>query len=111
MHPHFDQATQELLTYTFKHSAVGPKKTHLFFYSFDQHEKFKRVDYTIEHDHTALHMFGFTEHYYIIFANSLQMGECGTCKLLCGTPILRNLNDSFCGDLKIHFVPRDKVEG
>ncbi len=51
--------------------------------------------------------------YFVVYANSLQLKartatSCsGTCSLTCGTPIMRALNPDFCGDLIIHFVPRE----
>jgi carotenoid cleavage dioxygenase-like enzyme len=78
-------------------------------------------------DRAALHMFGFTENYFVLFANSLQVmlfwffqfffflfykvKKRGICMLCCGKPILRTLNDNFCGELKIHFIPRRKAKG
>jgi carotenoid cleavage dioxygenase-like enzyme len=112
MHPLYDANTQKLLTYTFKHSTLT-RRTTLRLFEFDgdtTNVPIKRVyPIPIEHlmgDRVALHMFGFTENYFVVFANSLQLQSGGNCFLVCGKPVMRALNDDFCGDLLIHFIPR-----
>lgn len=122
MHPLFEASSGKVLTYTFLHSKIG-RTTYVRFYEFGPGPETPVVEYKIK-DRAALHMFGFTkvknkrggyvfprdtihwQDYFVIFANSLQVKKRGTCLLCCGAPILRTLNDDFCGDLKIHFIPR-----
>jgi carotenoid cleavage dioxygenase-like enzyme len=117
MHPLYDASKQKLLTYTFKHSTLT-RKTTLRLFEFDgdttnvpiEREYPTPVEH-IMHDRVALHMFGFTENYFVVFANSLRLESCGNCFLICGKPIMRAMNDDFCGDLIIHFIPRDGRRG
>lgn len=110
MHPQYDANGQQLLTYTFKH-ATTVRKTTIWLYGFDTAnpataENYPRPIRYVMWDRVALHMFGFTTRYYVVFANSLQLEPNGNCHLICGKPILRTINDDFCGDLIIHFIPR-----
>lgn len=110
MHPLYDSNTQQLLTYSYIHSKFS-RKTTVNFYAFGPGEKVRTVKKYVIPDRAALHMFGFTEKYYVIFANSLVLQPCGTLSMICGSPILRTLDDNFCGDLIIHFIPRDEFSG
>ncbi len=107
MHPLYDYHTKTLLTYTFLHSKLN-RKTQIWFFSFGEDSKLDPppIEYSVE-DRLALHMFGFTTNYYIIFANSLVLEKCGQTKLIYGKPILRATNDDYFGDLIIHFIPRN----
>jgi carotenoid cleavage dioxygenase-like enzyme len=108
MHPHYDQTTKRMLTYTFTHEVLR-RRTHLTFYEFSGKKSVQLTDYTIN-DRAALHMFGFTKHYYVLFANSFQLEKCGQIKLLFGKALLRALNDTFISNLIIHFVPRPEYK-
>jgi all-trans-8'-apo-beta-carotenal 15,15'-oxygenase len=60
----------------------------------------------------AMHQFGFTERYYIIFANPIAFSPGEALKVAMGTPLLRAVDDQFYPNLIIHFVPRvNDVEG
>ena len=106
MHPLLDPDSKELLTYSFlNHKFV--RKTDVNFYAFGEDGISAPVVKYIIPDRAALHMFGFTKRYFILFANSLVLNsEFGTLSMICGSPILRTIDDDFCGDLIIHFVPR-----
>jgi Retinal pigment epithelial membrane protein len=106
MHPLYDYRKEMVLTYTFLHSKLS-RNTKIWFYSFGDEPKNDTppIEYEIS-DRVALHMFGFTQNYYIIFANSLVMEKCGQTKLMFGKPILRATNDDYSGDLIIHLIPR-----
>lgn len=105
MHPHYDQNTKSMLTYSFNH-ALLTRKTYITFYEFgDDCKNPQKVNYTIN-DRSALHMFGFTKHYFIVFANPLQLEKYGQTKIIFGKPILRALDDTYISNLHIHFIPR-----
>ena len=105
MHPHYDQTKKCMLTYTFTHS-IFRKRTHVTFYEYgDESGNPLTTNYMIE-DRAALHMFGFTSNYYILFSNSLALQKCGQMNILCGKPVLRELDDNYWSDLIIHFIPR-----
>lgn len=107
MHPHYDIHKKELLTYSFKFS-VMKERTDITFYSFNAHSHSpSEIKYSID-QRIALHMFGFTPNYYIIFANPLKMVSGGQTKVVYGEPLLRMLDDNFVSDLVIHFIPRNK---
>lgn len=106
MHPHFDPVKQSMLTYTFRHS-VFRKRTSITFFEYfaDADSAPAQVEYVIN-ERVALHMFGFTKNYFIVFANPLKLEKCGQAKLIFGKPILRAIDDSFISNLIIHFIPR-----
>lgn len=104
MHPLYDYENKELLTYTFLHSKFS-KKTSITFHSFSSKDP-NPIKYEVN-DRLALHMFGFTKNYYIIFGNSLLLKNGGYFQMIFGTPILRTINDDYCGDLIIHFIARN----
>lgn len=110
MHPHYDNTTRELLTYTFTHGILK-KYTKVKFFAFgDCPDKPAITEYTIKGDRAALHMFGYTKHYYILFANSLKLEKGGEGKIIFGEPILRTLDDNYVGDLVIHFISRPSAK-
>lgn len=105
MHPFYDINNKELLTYTFYQSKLK-RKTTILFYTFGpsgNSSEFNTVEYKIN-DRVALHMFGFTDNYFILFASPLVLKN---LKLICGSPVLRALDESFCSDLIIHCIPRN----
>jgi hypothetical protein len=107
MHPMYDYEAKTLLTYTFLHSKLI-RRTKIWFYSFGGAGSAdpEPIKYVIN-DRIALHMFGFTKRYYVLFASAL---EAKMSLVPCGTPILRALDDDYCGDLVIHFIPRPGVD-
>lgn len=104
MHPMYDYETKSLLTYTFLHSKLV-RKTKIWFYSFGGTVDIEPLKYVIK-DRAALHMFGFTKRYYVLFSSPLEAKMSST---VCGTPVLRALDDDYCGDLIIHFIPRPGI--
>ena len=108
MHPHYDQRTQTLLTYTFSH-ALTCRQTTVVFQEIGKDGAVKKTPYTID-ERAALHMFGFTENYYVLFANPLRLsGGCFASRggdLLLGKPVMLALDDSYVSNLVVHFVPR-----
>ena len=52
-------------------------------------------------------MFGFTENYFIIFSTALHMQKGGQCSVNCGSPFLREIDDDSCGEIILHFIPRN----
>lgn len=105
MHPHYDQIGKKMLTYTFTH-AILTRTTHITFYEYgDDSENPLLTEYKIN-DRSALHMFGFTKHYYVLFANPLHLEKHGQTKIVFGKAILRTLNDNYTSNLIIHFIPR-----
>lgn len=105
MHPHYDQTNNSMLTYTFAHS-IFKKKTSITFYEFGENSQEPLLTDYVINDRAALHMFGFTKNYYILFSNSLALEKCGQFKILFGKSLLRTLDDTFWDDLVIHFIPR-----
>jgi carotenoid cleavage dioxygenase-like enzyme len=126
MHPHFDPSTNRLLTYSFHHAALH-RFTSVSFFEFGdaQDADVPVIDDFAINERVALHMFGFTENYFVVFANPLRLSprscDCccgppqqrrslctpgGQCRLLCDTPILRALDHDYCPNLVIYFVPR-----
>lgn len=107
MHPQYDNNQEQILTYSFLHSKFF-RKTKVWFYSFGENPDADPapIEYTIK-DRIALHMFGFTENYFILFTTSFVLQNCGSCAVSCGSPMLRVLDDEFYGDLLIHFIPRN----
>lgn len=105
MHPHYDQVNKSVLTYTFAHS-IFKKKTSITFYEFGENSDAPLLTDYVINDRAALHMFGFTKNYYILFSNSLALEKCGQFKILFGKSLLRTLDDTFWDDLVIHFIPR-----
>jgi hypothetical protein len=63
---------------SFRFYVVSPR-----FYEFGPEGQSPVQEYEVR-DRAALHMFGFTENYFVIFANSLQVKPRGTCLLCCG---------------------------
>lgn len=106
MHPHYDYQTKSLLTYTFLHSKFQNKTT-VMFHSFGPSiaDDPKPIKYVIK-ERVALHMFGFTKNYYILFANALGLKKGYTMRMACGSAILRETDEEYCGDLEIHCIPR-----
>lgn len=113
-HPHFDYEKQEVLTFSYLHSKFS-RKTTLWLYAFgndSNHDNGKDsnikepIKYVVN-DRLILHMFGFTENYFIIFATALYLQKGGQTALNCGSPILREIDDDSCGEIFLHFIPRD----
>lgn len=106
MHPHWDHKNQKFLTYTFTYGVLK-KYTKLTFYEFGEDSAHPiKTKYKIN-DRVILHMFGFTENYFILFANPLKLEKCGQAKIIFGKPLLRTLDDNYTSNLIIHFIPRN----
>eukprot|EP00696_Hemimastix_kukwesjijk_P007628 gnl/Hemi2/19694_TR6536_c0_g7_i2.p1 gnl/Hemi2/19694_TR6536_c0_g7~~gnl/Hemi2/19694_TR6536_c0_g7_i2.p1 ORF type:complete len:710 (-),score=286.64 gnl/Hemi2/19694_TR6536_c0_g7_i2:81-2123(-) len=109
---HGGEADNVMLTFTFVYISCA-KQTRVTFYELS--EKHPEVNYadqgdTKEHPYQfilqarcALHMFGYTSDYFVLFENPFLLD---TGKLLCCDTVLRAIEDDKLVDMKIHIFKR-----
>jgi len=111
MHPSHDLnfGRRLMLTYTFTHHVWPKERTRITFWELN-YDTGAYVSHKVVwlDGYRALHMFGFTQNYFVLFANPLKVNP---CKFFCQRkPVLRSIDDTLTCDLIIYLWKRPGAE-
>ena len=110
-HPQYDPTGKKYMFYHFSYG-LSKKQTNITFFQYGEGEDgildSSKVKYRIK-DRVLLHMFGYTEHYFVLFANLLSLKKSGL-GVVAGKPLVREMDDQFISNLVIHLIPRPEYQ-